>query len=82
MNTRFIVTEKSWFGGGTDITPTDKKCKKSQEIAAVFHDELKKICDVYNPESYKKYKKWCDDYFYLPHRERNQEAWAEYSTII
>lgn len=72
MNTRFIVTEKSWFGGGTDITPTDKKCNKSLKIAAVFHDELKKICDVYNPSSYKKYKKWCDDYFYLPHREESR----------
>ncbi len=72
MNTRFIVTEKSWFGGGTDITPTDKKCKESLRISTFFHNELKKICDDYNPTSYKKYKKWCDDYFYLPHRQESR----------
>ncbi len=72
MNTRFIVTEKSWFGGGTDITPTDKKSKKSLKIAALFHNELKKVCNEYNPSSYEKYKKWCDNYFYLPHRKESR----------
>ena len=47
MNTRFIVTEKSWFGGGADITPTNKKSEKSKKIAKFFHKNLKKICDKY-----------------------------------
>ena len=41
MNTRFIVTQKAWFGGGIDITPTDKKSLESRKLAAFFHEELK-----------------------------------------
>ena len=65
FNTRFISTQKSWFGGGMDLTPSipDKNQKKK------FHKELKKICDFHNKKYYPKYKKWCDKYFYLPHRK-------------
>tara|TARA_Y100000590_G_scaffold97032_1_gene110273 strand:+ start:1237 stop:2046 length:810 start_codon:yes stop_codon:yes gene_type:complete len=64
FNTRFICTQKSWFGGGMDVTPciTDNKEKK------YFHTTLKKMCNLHNKKYYKKYKKWCDEYFYLPHR--------------
>jgi len=64
FNTRFICTQKSWFGGGMDVTPCllDKKEKK------YFHNELKKMCNIHNKKYYQKYKKWCDQYFYLPHR--------------
>ena len=64
FNTRFICTKKNWFGGGMDATPclTDNKEKK------YFHDKLKKMCDFHNKKYYSKYKKWCDKYFYLPHR--------------
>ena len=63
FNTRFIVTSKEWFGGGMDATPSYKDLKKK-----MIHDELKKVC-VQNKKNYKKYKKWCDEYFYLPHRK-------------
>ena len=65
FNTRFICTEKSWFGGGIDLTPCiiDNKEKK------YFHSYLKKICDLHDKKYYPKYKKWCDEYFYLPHRK-------------
>jgi len=64
FNTRFICTKKNWFGGGIDITPNivDNKEKK------YFHRELKKMCNFHNKKYYPKYKKWCDEYFYLPHR--------------
>jgi len=64
FNTRFICTQKIWFGGGIDLTPciTDNKEKK------YFHTELKKICNTHNNKYYSKYKKWCDEYFYIPHR--------------
>ena len=64
FNTRFIVTSKEWFGGGMDVTPsfTDTTEKK------MVHDDLKKIC-IQNKKNYRKYKKLCDEYFYLPHRE-------------
>ena len=64
FNTRFICTQKSWFGGGMDVTPciVDNKEKK------YFHNELKKMCNIHNKKYYPKYKKWCDEYFYLPHR--------------
>ena len=64
FNTRFICTQKSWFGGGIDITP----CIDDNKEKKFFHGELKKICDIHNKRYYPKYKQWCDRYFYLPHR--------------
>ena len=64
FNTRFIVTSKEWFGGGIDVTPSHKDKKESK----IVHNNLKKIC-LQNKKNYKKYKKWCDKYFYLPHRK-------------
>ncbi len=63
FNTRFIVTTKEWFGGGMDATPSQKDIKEKK----IVHGMLRKVC-VQNKKNYKKYKKWCDDYFYLPHR--------------
>ena len=65
FNTRYIITTYGWFGGGMDITPS-KIDKKEKEV---FHQTLKKMCNRHNKNFYKKYKKWCDDYFYLPHRK-------------
>jgi len=65
FNTRFICTEKNWFGGGMDATPCILDVKEKK----YFHKELKKICDFHDKKYYKKYKKWCDEYFYLPHRK-------------
>ena len=64
MNTRYIVTQKSWFGGGIDITPSDKNSVESKKIANYFHGELEKTCNNYKKGSYKKYKKWCDEFFF------------------
>ena len=64
FNTRFILTSHGWFGGGMDVTP----CFKDKKLDSWFHLELKKCCDRHNKTYYKKYKKWCDKYFYLPHR--------------
>ncbi len=72
MNTRFISTEKSWFGGGIDITPSDKNSDESLKIASFFHKELEKVCEAYQKGCYKKYKKWCDEYFFLPHRNESR----------
>ena len=68
FNTRFICTQKNWFGGGMDATPclVDLKEKK------FFHKELKKVCNVHSKKYYPKYKKWCDEYFYLPHRKETR----------
>ena len=64
FNTRFICTQKNWFGGGTDITP----CIFDNREKKYFHKILKKMCDVHNKRYYPKFKKLCDEYFYLPHR--------------
>ena len=68
FNTRFICTQKSWFGGGMDVTPCiiDYKEKK------YFHSVLRKMCNLHNKKYYPKYKKWCDEYFYLPHRKEKR----------
>ncbi len=65
FNTRFIYTSFGWFGGGMDITP----CIKDNKEKKILHNELKKMCNRHNKNYYKKYKKWCDEYFYLPHRK-------------
>jgi|TARA_B100001093_G_scaffold181764_1_gene174414 coproporphyrinogen III oxidase len=64
FNTRFIVTSKEWFGGGMDVTPSYKDNKEEK----IIHNRLKKVC-LQNKKNYKNYKKWCDEYFYLPHRK-------------
>ncbi len=68
MNTRHIQTTKTWFGGGADLNPivpddTDTKA---------FHARLKEACDGFDPEHYPRFKKWADDYFFLPHRNEHR----------
>ena len=65
FNTRYISTTYDWFGGGMDVTP----CINDTNEKRNFHLTLKKMCDRHNKSYYKKYKKWCDEYFYLPHRK-------------
>ena len=64
MNTRMIVTTKGWFGGGADLTPVFPDNADTTD----FHAALKAPCDAYAPNAYDRYKKWCDEYFFLPHR--------------
>ena len=64
MNTRMIVTTKGWFGGGGDLTPVFAE----EEETARFHKAYKKACDAHDPAYYPKFKQWCDEYFFLPHR--------------
>ena len=64
FNTRYVYTSYGWFGGGMDVTP----CFNDKKLEKWFHSEIKKSCDKHNKNYYKKYKKWCDEYFYLPHR--------------
>ena len=68
FNTRYIYTSYGWFGGGMDVTP----CLDDKNLKNWFHKELKKICDYHNKKYYKKYKKQCDEYFYLPHRKETR----------
>ena len=56
MNTRFIVTQKQWFGGGADITPTYKNSKQSKDLAKIFHKNLKNTCDSYKKVAIKNLK--------------------------
>ena len=65
FNTRYIYTSFGWFGGGIDVTP----CFNDKKNTKWFHKELEKMCNIHNKNYYKKYKKWCDSYFYLPHRK-------------
>ena len=69
MNTRFLSTAESWFGGGADLTPMlDEQRSQQADDAILFHAELKAACDAFDPEWHPKYKAWCDEYFFLPHR--------------
>ena len=68
FNTRYICTTQDWFGGGIDVTPSIKDENEKKE----FHKILKKMCDRHNKNYYTKYKKWCDEYFYLPHRKETR----------
>ena len=68
MNTRMLITRHGWFAGGADLTPMRMDAPDSLEDAAAFHAALRGACDAYGPDFYPRFKKWCDDYFYLPHR--------------
>ncbi len=65
FNTRYICTTQDWFGGGIDVTPSKKDKNEDKE----FHRILKKMCNRHNKNYYLKYKNWCNEYFYLPHRK-------------
>ena len=69
MNTRMIVTRENWFGGGADLNPTlDAARKPEHQDTKDFHARLETACDDSDKTWYPKYKKWADDYFWLPHR--------------
>jgi coproporphyrinogen III oxidase len=70
MNTRFVVTTKSWFGGGADLTPMlDRRRVESDPDTRDFHAAVKAACDSHaNVADHAKFRKWCDEYFFIKHR--------------
>jgi len=64
MNTRHIITSKHWFGGGADLTPMTPNDADTKQ----FHDGFREACDRHGEDYYDRFKKWCDEYFFLKHR--------------
>ncbi|MBN1239363.1 MAG: coproporphyrinogen III oxidase, partial [Gammaproteobacteria bacterium] len=68
MNTRFVVTSKSWFGGGADLTPVlDRRRIQEDPDTQDFHAAMREACEA-NGRSWEEYRDWCDRYFWLEHR--------------
>jgi coproporphyrinogen III oxidase len=70
MNTRFVVTSKAWLGGGADLTPLlDRRRDPQDPDARLFHEAMRAVCERHaNVASYEKYRAWCDEYFFVKHR--------------
>lgn len=64
MNTRYLVTSKSWFGGGADLNPPIPDA----DDTAFFHARMKDACDAHDPDYYARFSQWAEEYFFIPHR--------------
>ena len=73
MNTRYITTTEGWFGGGADLTPLMAADRREDAPDSLrFHQAFEATCDRFDPTYYERFKKWCDEYFYLPHRQEQR----------